>query len=92
MSKAQMPDPTAYAVISGDRLYEVYSSIDAAIRAADSIDGYRITIERLITTDQAEAYAAARVRQALEEAILHLGGNAMDRQHAEKKIRALIPD
>lgn len=89
MSDVKMPEPSAYAVMCGGDLYEVYSSATTAAYAASNIDGYLVTIDRLITTDQAEAYAAAKVREAFEQATFIADGYA-DNEGIADHIRALI--
>lgn len=69
MINATMPEPVAWRIrfaVSGD-----FDQID--YHSHNAIGDYRAiypdaTSTPLITTDQAEAYAAAKVREALEEA------------------------
>lgn len=86
MSKVTMPEPFGWLLdcLPGGGLAfqrERPSEMQSLVNSTGAV----------FTTDQAEAYADARVREALEEAMRHVGGNAMDRRHAHRKIRALIP-
>ena len=57
-----------YGLFNDDgQLFRVCGSDEEAINAALDAGGI-VEIERYITTDQAEAYANARVREALEQA------------------------
>lgn len=62
MSKAAMPEPAAYANAENLEKY----SVQLTFTEKPSHRG--ITFIGLVTTAQAEAYATARVREALEEA------------------------
>lgn len=93
MSKVTMPEPVAKVHVGNPVRYE---HIDAW-----SLD---VGTHYLITTTQAEAYAAAKVRGALEEALARVGdyghfppftafenGYDRGREKACAIIRALIP-
>lgn len=93
MSKAAMPEPAAYANAENLEKY----SVQLTFTEKPSHRG--ITFIGLVTTAQAEAYATARVREALKEAawIVDL---ATQSHHVEcwdnleslaTRIRALIP-
>src|SRR5690606_27940276 len=60
MTKATMPEPVAWR--TGIDLFRTESAAHLNLRNPD------LTPEPLITTAQAEAYANARVREALEQA------------------------
>lgn len=73
MTNVTMPEPVAF-LVNGKMLFdEIYSTRQQAERVmksrATSFDGEDDPkLTTLITTDQAEAYADTRVREALEEA------------------------
>lgn len=95
MSKVTMPEPVAIAYESADGLPAFNLTVDGALSLR--------TGDALITTTQAEAYADARVRGALEEAARSC--EALDNnengdingyyrgaaRHCAARIRALIP-
>lgn len=60
MSKVTMPQPVGYLYQTGP-----FKIID--LKLFEDIP-YNTTVKGVITTNQAEAYANARVREALEEA------------------------
>jgi len=66
MSKITMPEPVTYAHFTKDGLVRMWSRNPANLQAVTEAIGKQPTA--LITTEQAEAYAAARVREALEDA------------------------
>lgn len=90
MSKVTMPEPVAWLLYSpaANSKHATTEEVETK-RLSDGSVAY--TSSPLVLASEAEAYAAAKVREALEEALRHVGGNAMDRRHAERKIRALIP-
>lgn len=89
MTNATMPEPVAWRIrfaVSGD-----FDQID--YHSHNAIGDYRAiypdaTSTPLITTDQAEAYAAAKVREALEEAALFCEG--LHRQFSEEDARRFM--
>lgn len=65
MSKVNMPEPSLYVLFGEDGYpIEAHSDNSSAVNAALDAGGI-VEIERYITTDQAEAYANARIREAL---------------------------
>lgn len=69
--KTTMPEPVAYVT----DVFQIVWSGTGPI--ASMVDRHEITTGTpLITTDQAEAYANGRVREALEEAAMILKANA----------------
>ena len=82
MTEIAMPDPVAYAhrdiLRRGNCVERIYPT---AKHGSESVG--------LITTDQAEAYANARVREALEEAAQITDG--FDHFATCDAIRALLP-
>src|SRR5699024_5611674 len=63
-NKATMPEPVAYAIFAENGNIRLWSTEPRDLPDLDSLGPMR----QLITTNQAEAYADARVREALEEA------------------------
>ena len=63
MSKVTLPEPDAYLYVNGDHR-------GVSLNFRSDMDLSEGTVRHaLITTDQAEAYAAAKVRDALDRAI-----------------------
>lgn len=93
MSKVTTPEPRWYAAMHGQALYGVFDTPEAAFEAVSDTPGL-ITIDRLITTAQAEAYKDACVREALEKAaqVAEFSHPAFHSpKTAAAQIRALIP-
>src|SRR5690554_980152 len=63
MTKIQMPEPVAYAIFAENNI-RLWSNEPQDLPDLDCLG----PMHQLITTDQAEAYADARVREALLEA------------------------
>lgn len=66
MSKVQMPEPVAWAHFTRDGLVQIWSRRKTDVASLENVVGR--PPEAVITTTQAEAYAAAKVREALEAA------------------------
>uniref|UniRef100_UPI0033418936 hypothetical protein n=1 Tax=Castellaniella defragrans TaxID=75697 RepID=UPI0033418936 len=102
MSEPAALEPRWCAVMHGNALYGLYDSYGAAVDAAIKGHAGVMNIKGLVTTDQAEAYAAAKRPEyyadghaagwcsALEAAIakVTLHGGSVE---IEAAIRALIP-
>jgi len=73
MSKVTMPDPVAYAIFSENGNIRIWSRVPRDLPDLDSLG----PMHQLITTAQAEAYAAAKVREVLEEAAIVVEKNAL---------------
>src|SRR5690625_1741390 len=97
-NKTTMPEPVCYRKLE----YKDGELIDVEYNGIDQFSFGRKNGDPLITTEQAEAYANARVREALEEAarqcwLLRCSDEfepeIQDRllKQAEDRIRALIP-
>jgi len=101
MSKIKMPEPVTYAHFTEEGVIRMWSRNPDNLQAVTEAIGKQPTA--LITTTQAEAYADARVREALEQAAKQCEGRyqpwgnlADDRaadcmSRAAGRIRALIP-
>lgn len=63
-NKTTMPDPVAYAIFAENGNIRIWSKEPQDLPDLDSLG----PMHQLITTTQAEAYADARVREALEQA------------------------
>lgn len=63
-NKKTMPDPVAYAIFAENGNIRIWSKEPRDLPDLDSLG----PMHHLITTEQAEAYADACVREALEEA------------------------
>ncbi len=99
--QTKMPEPVAYAIFAENGNIRLWSTEPCDLPDLDSLG----PMHHLITTDQAEAYAAAKAREALEEAASIAGeksaalphysgltrGYAEGRAAAAAAIRALIP-
>ena len=99
-NKATMPEPVAYAIFAENGNIRLWSTEPRDLPDLDSLGPMR----QLITTNQAEAYADARVREALEEAAqtcearIGTGDAGIDTSDCDEEaqecavaIRALIP-
>lgn len=64
MTKVTMPDPVAYAIFAENGNIRLWSKEPQDLPDLNSLGPMR----QLITTEQAEAYAAAKVKEALLEA------------------------
>ncbi|RIY41982.1 hypothetical protein [Neopusillimonas maritima] len=87
MTNVKMPDPVAFLVT-----HRVYPEIGSTLHhdASFAVDKDDLSVEDLITTTQAQAYADERVMEALEKALdalnqardsIGAGSFAEDRQH-----------
>lgn len=83
MSKVTMPEPVAHAVTNKRH---PKASIALHHDASFAVGDDDLLIEDLITTTQAEAYAAAKARAALEEAEAILTGMYTD------AVKARVPE
>lgn len=99
--QVKMPEPVAYAIFAENGNIRMWSSVPGDMPDLDSLG----PMHQLITTDQAEAYKDACVREALDLAyqsareveknlladhLQHVSGPAAV-SYAANRIRALIP-
>lgn len=88
MTKTQMPEPVTYAIFAEKGNIRIGSRAPGCLPDADS----RGPMCHLITTTLAEAYAEARVREALEDLIDTLETRQFGGQdQIIRAARALIP-
>lgn len=101
MTQVNMPEPVTYAHFTPEGLIRMWSREKTNLQSVT--DYLEREPEALITTTQAEAYAEARVREALEEAAKicwemqsapEFGKDDKDRwlAIAESRIRSMIKD
>lgn len=94
-NKTTMPEPVARGIFYQSVMPQgwAYNKEAAQAIADENYPELKVEVKPLITTDQAEAYAAAKVREALEEAIdlCETDGALYTAFDMAEHIRALIP-